>query len=330
MKEARLATILTLLVLAFGLGSGGALGNVPGGFDSTHSPATPPTVQPASPPAAAVSPNNQNTTSDTAIQGEVFSKLKPVKRDQPINFDEATALLNSKTLNEQIFNKGFENKMRDQYANKVAPFEKTATNPIWRPSSYEMQQYESGRHDLAAWTTHEAMDNELKDVLAHGDQDSAPMKAIAMSQNLGGGGGNKPADSSQSPDQKEARSHRTDLPVETPLANQDAPPPTTIKTNVNVLKQNGSVVFSNPVAITSVNGSRDDVNMKMTREFHMFDLKTNANFGIKDEALNLNLSKKVVEHVSLDLNHYNYTGAIRGPSGEKLREEAKVNYSLSF
>lgn len=281
-------------------------------------------------PKARKTPKNRQISSYyQRLQAEVFGKLRPVTRDEPVDFDEAATLLKSiKTTNEKIFNKNFESKMRDQYAGRVAPFEKAATDPIWRPEYWKVQRYEDGRRDVARWVTREVVEDQLKDFFNGGDKDSAAMKALATARALSGGEEEKPAEPKLTPQQKIARAHRTDLPP--PPSDEEEHIPTRLKTKLNVLRQNGSVVFTNPVATTTLSGNRDDVTLNMNRAFRKISLSSNVGYTMSQECLNVNVSKKVAEHVSLDLDHYSYTGDKRGGSGEKVREQARVNYSVSF
>lgn len=326
--------LLALLAIAAGLMPGGfALGSVEhpvlGGLGAEEKlvhPGTDAAAAQSAEAGAELRKNRRISSYYQELQAEVFSKLRPVERDEPIDFDEARALLSGKTTNEKIFNKGFEGKMRGEYASRVAPLEKTVNNPIWRPSYFDVQRYEAGRHDLAQWTTREVMEDQLKDFFNGGDQDSGAMKAVHTARALTGGEDEKPSEPALTPEQKIARAHRTDLPQ----AHEEESVPTKLKTKLNVLRQNGSIVFSNPVAITSLNGNRDEISLNMNREFRKLTLRTNAGYGVKNECLNVNVNKKITDHVSLDLDHYNYTGDKRGSAGEKTREQARVNYSIGF
>ena len=152
------------------------------------------------------------------------------------------------------------------------------------------------------------------------------MKVLSTAHKLSGGGGDKD-EPSMTAKEKAARAHRRDLP---PLAAEEERVPTRLKTKINVVKQQGALVFQNPIAIATVNGSKDDVTANINREFRKLTLKSAVNYGMKDSVLNFNVSKKITEQVSLDLDHYSYTGGKKGTSGEKTKEQAKVNYNLSF
>jgi hypothetical protein len=326
--RAKTAVLLLLVASSIGLIPGRfAMGSIENPGSALPAPVDmhPAAVAAATPRKKA---NRRISSYFSDLQAAVFAKFRPVQHEQPIDFNEATALLNSKTINEQIFNKDFSGKMKGEYAGRVKPFEETANDPLWRPRYWETQRYEDSREGLARWTTREVMEDQLKDFFNHGDKDSGAMKALATARSLSGGEEEKPAEPVLTADQKIARAHRTDLPAATPEA--DEVTPTKLKTKLNVLRQNGSVVFTNPVATTELNGNRDDISMNMHRDFKKLSLHSNLAFGMKDECLNLNVNKKITDRVSLDLNHYNYTGSTRGSSGEKTREQAKVNYSLSF
>jgi hypothetical protein len=260
------------------------------------------------------------------IQHEVLAKFRPVDKGHNINFNEAAVLLNSKTTIEKVFNESFEEKMRNQYAAQVKPHEATATNPIWRPRHWEMQRYEQSREGLAKWTAREVLDDQLHDFIKGGDSDSAPIKVLETAQELSGGGRDE-AEPKLTEEQKLARAHRRDLP---PVADEEQKIPTKLKTKINVIKQHGSIVFQNPVATTSVNGSSEEINVNMNKEFPKITLGSQANYLVKGQVMSLSLNKKITDQVSLVLDHFNWTGGKRGAQGEKSKEQARVNYSVSF
>jgi len=260
------------------------------------------------------------------VKQEILAKFRPIERDDPIDFDAAEKMLSSKTTLEKIFNDDFEKKMRAEYASKVLPFEATATNPIWRARHWEQKRYEEGRNSLAKWTAREVLDDQLKEFLHGGDSDSAPMKVLSTARELSGGGDDK-AEPALTEKEKAARAHRRDLPV---AAAEEETIATKLRTKINVLKQHGSLVFQNPVATATVNGSREDVTANINKEFRKLTLRSALNFGVKASELNFNVNKKITDEVSLDFDHYSYTGGKKGAAGESSREQARVNYSLSF
>jgi hypothetical protein len=259
--------------------------------------------------------------------GQVLASLKPVRHDQTINFDEATALLSGKTWNEKVFNKDFAGKMQGEYIGRVKPFEETANNPVWHPHYWETQRYEDGRQGLAKWTAHEVMEDQLKDFFAGADKNSSAMQAIATARALSGGEEEKPKEKKLTPEEKIARAARTDLPKE---KQEEEVTPTRLKTKMNVLKQNGTVVFTNPVATTEMNANKDEVSMNMHRDFRKIQVSSNLAYAIRQGILNLNVSKQLTERISLSLDHYNYTGDHADGNGYKSRESARMNYSTSF
>lgn len=261
------------------------------------------------------------------IKQEVLAKLRPVDKGHNIDFNAAASLLNSKTTIQKVFNENFEEKMRNQYAAQVLPFEATATNPIWRPRHWEMQRYEESRQGLAKWTAREVLDDQLHDFIKGGDSDSAPIKVLETAQELSGGGRDDNEPTKLTEEQKIARAHRRDLP---PVAEEEQKIPTRLKTKINVIKQHGSIVFQNPVATTSVNGSSEEINVNMNKEFPKITLGSQANYHVKGQVMSLSLNKKITDQVSLALDHYSWTGGKRGGSGEKSKEQARVNYSVSF
>ena len=260
--------------------------------------------------------------------GQVLASLKPVRHDTSINFDEATALLNQQTTNEKIFNKDFTGKMQGEYTGRVKPFEETANNPVWHAHYWETQRYEDGRQGLAKWTAHEVMEDQLKNFFAGADKNSSAMKAVSTARALTGGDDEKPAPKKETPEEKIARAARTDLPKQ--AEQEEEVTPTKLKTKMNVLKQNGTVVFTNPVATTEMNANKDEVSMNMHRDFRKIKVSSNLAYAIRQGVLNLNLSKQLTEQISLSLDHYNYTGDHADGNGYKSRESARMNYSTSF
>jgi hypothetical protein len=327
-NTARAKIFVTLGCLA-GLAPGGfALGSV----KPSSSAAPGPRAAQASAPRAARATTGHKKRDPSSfyrqLQADVFARLRPVEREEPIDFDEATALLRRKTTNEKIFDKEFVGRMKGEYNGRVRPFEETANDPVWRPRYWEMERYENGRHDLAQWTTREVVEDELKDFFNGADKDSAAVKVLSTARELSGGGDDKPAEPKLTKEQKLARAHRTDLPKAAAPAEEKIP--TRLKTKLNLLRQNGSLVFTNPVAITSLSGNRDEISLNMDRDFRQLSLHSNVAYGVKQECLNVNVSKKITDEVSLNLDHVNYTGDKRGAAGEKSREQARVNYSISF
>ncbi|HEY8279067.1 MAG TPA: hypothetical protein VIH99_05560 [Bdellovibrionota bacterium] len=331
MPKAMLATLLILSFLSGLAPWETALGSV-------RHPETIPAVQATLQPertgkgslAELVQHNGRRVSSSySRLKQEVFAKLRPVDRQDDIDFDHAQKVLNSRLTWKQQVLKGdeFEKKMRKEYVERVAPFESNATNPIWRPRSYEVERYEKGRKDLAQWTRTEVLDDQLQDLIRGGDKDSAPIQVLETAQKLSGGTDLIPSAEALTPEQRAARAHRKDLP---PLQPEEEKIPTKLRTKVNVVKGNGSLVFTNPVATTSLKGDKEDVSLEMNKEFRKLTLKSTATYGVKQECLNVNLNKRITDKISLDLDHSAYTGGKSGPSGEKTREQAKVNYTLSF
>jgi hypothetical protein len=321
MPRAMLATIVILAIVTGLMPGGPALGGIE----------RPLVVVGSKSPSAQSKKSRKINSYYSRLQQDVLAKLRPVEREEPIDFNAAERVLNSKSSAlQKIFDNDFEKKMRDEYSKKVSPFEQTATDPVWRARSWEVQRYEDGRKDLANWTTREVLDDQLKEFVQGGDQSSAPIKVLYTAQELTGGGHEPPSSGdSMTLEQKQARAHRKDLP---PLAQaEEEKVPTKLRTKVNLLKANGSLVFSNPVATTSLKGNKDEgFSVGMDREFRKLTLKSNLTYGVKQECLNLNVNKKITDRVSLDLDHATYTGGKTGPSGEKTREQARVNYSMSF
>ncbi len=331
MTRAKLAILSILAVFTGFLPGDRALGGVPASISDTplQPPVQPKKLSPAR-PLKTQRITRRISSYESRIRQEVLAKLRPVEQhDGGIDFDSAQKTLTStKTIQEKIFGSDFEKKMRTQYSAKVTPFEQTANDPVWRARSWEVARYEDGRKDLAKWTTREVIDDQLKEFFNGGDSSSAPMQVLAAARTLSGGDDSAPAAGPVlTPEQKIARAHRTDLP---PVKQEEEQIPLKLRTKINVIKAQGSIVFSNPVATTSVNGDRDDVSIGMNREFRKLALRSNLSYAVVQECLNLNVNKKITERVSLDLDHATYTGDKRGSTGEKNREQARVNYSLSF
>ena len=326
MTRATLAILLILSVL-------NGLQPIEAALGSVERPRAPEAYGPSRAPAAGLSKiasakKSQRRISSfyARIKQEILARLRPVERSEIVNFDEAEKMLSSKTASEKLFDKDFEKKMRVEYANKVQPFEGTVSDPIWRARYWEQKRYEDGNNSLAKWTAREALDDQLNDFIHGGDTDSAPMKVLSTAHKLSGA--EDPDDKpSMTPAERAARAHRRDLP---PVAAEEEKVPTRLKTKINVVKQQGALVFQNPVAMASVNGSKEDVTANINREFRKLTLKSAVNYGMKESVLNFNVNKKLTEQVSLDLDHYSYTGGKRGSTGESSKEQAKVNYQISF
>lgn len=330
MHRAMLATLLIVAIALGALPGSGALGSVERP-EFLHPTALRPTASLA--PASAAP---EVTASEirkarrpaglyARMQQDVLARLRPVERDRTIDFDEAGAMLNSKTTIEKVFDDDFEKKMRGQYAAQVKPFEATANDPIWRARSWERRRLEEGQQNLAKWTAREVLDDQLKDFISGGDKDSAPIKVLETAQELSGNAPDK-KEEKLSPEEKAARAHRRDLPQ----VAQEERTPTKLKAKINVIKQHGSIVLQNPVAETSVNGSADEINVNMNKSFPKITLSSAANYVVKGQMFNLNLTKKITERVSLALDHYSWSGSKRGSAGETSKEQARVNYSVSF
>jgi len=185
-----------------------------------------------------------------------------------------------------------------------------------------------GRSGLAKWTAHEVMEDQLKSFFSGADKNSTAMKAISTARALSGGEEEKPKEKKETPQEAAARAARTDLPKN--VAQDEEVTPTKLKTKMNLLKQNGSVVFTNPLATTEMNADKDEVSMNMHRDFRKIQVSSNLAYAIRQGVLKFNVNKKITERVSLDLDHYNYTGDHADGNGYKSREQARVNYSLSF
>ena len=326
MHRAMLASLTIAAILTGILPGSGALGSVE---RPSYLQAASPSAKPAELPAVTgeeVRNQRRKPSSFYArIQQEILSKLRPVDKGHNINFSEAEALLNSKTTIEKVFNEDFESKMRQHYAAQVSPAEAVATNPIWRARYWEMQRYEQSREGLAKWTAREVLDDQLHDFIKGGDSDSAPIKVLETARELSGGGRDD-GERQLTEQEKIARAHRRDLPP----VQEEQRTPTRLKTKINVIKQHGSIVFQNPVATTSVNGSAEEINVNMSRSFPKITLSSQANYVVKGQMMSLSLSKKITDQISLALDHFSWTGSKRGASGEKSKEQARVNYGISF
>jgi len=261
------------------------------------------------------------------MRQEVLAKLRPVERKEPIDFDEAEKFLRSETTLDKIYDDDFQKKLRSEYDSRVAPHESVATNALWRPRSWEMSRYDDGRKDLAKWAAREVVDDQLKAFLTGGDQSSAPMKVLTTVRQVTGGA-EEPEEPKLSESEKAARAHRTDLP---PVAEEEERIPTKLRTKVNVIKGHGALVFTNPVATTQVRGAAGEgMSVEMNRDFRKLTMRSNLRYELRDEYFNFNVNKKITDTISLDLDHYAYTGGKRGSHGEKAKEQARLNYSISF
>lgn len=324
------AMLAALLIVALGIGmlpGSGALGSVERpSYLQAASPEARPAAAPAV-PAGEVSAQRRKPSSFYArVQREILAKLRPVDKGHNINFSEAEALLHSKTTIEKVFNENFEQKLRNQYLGHVAPHEAIALNPIWRARHWEMQRYDASREAVAKWAAREVLDDQLHEFIKNSDRSSAPIQVLETAQELSGNGRDKGAEPKLTKEEKLARAHRRDLPQE----QKEERVPTKLKAKINVIKQHGSLVLQNPVAETTVSGSSDEINVNMNKQFPKITLSSAANYVVKGQMFNLNLTKKITDQVSLALDHYSWSGSKRGSSGEKSKEQARVNYSVSF
>lgn len=261
------------------------------------------------------------------LKTAVLAKFRPSENSGEIDFDAAERLLNQKTFNQKVFNEEFQEQMKKKYADRVAPYEKTATDPIWRARYWEMDRYENGRKDVAKWTAQEALENQLRDFVRGGDQNSAPIKIFNTANDLTGAN-REEAKRQEAQKERKRQAQVAGLPTQ---EEEEPATPTRLVPKLNLLKVDGSVVFSNPIATTAISGNRNDgFRVGMDREFRKLSLRSNLSYVVKEECLNVNLNKQLTEQVSLDLDHTNYTGSKRGGSGEKSREQARVNYNISF
>lgn len=329
MRHAMLNSLVITAILAGIVPGHGALGSVQSP-SSLQAPA-PAAVKPGEKVKADAAENARRRRAPSSffsqIKQEILAKFRPVDRGHNINFTEAESLLmQSKTTQEKVFNEDFEAKMRQKYLEQVKPFEAAALNPIWRPRYWEVQRYEDSRKGLARWTAREILDDQLHDFIKGGDSSSAPIRVLETARELSGGGRDE-SEPKLTEEQKIARAHRLDLPAAKEEARSE---PVRLKTKINVLKQQGSIVFQNPVATTSVNGSTDEINVNMNKSFPKLTLNSQANYVVKGQMLNVSLNKKITDKVSLALDHYSWTGSKRGASGEKSMERARVSYSVSF
>lgn len=323
------AMLAALLIVALGIGmlpGSGALGSVERpNLLQAASPEARPAAAPAVPAGEVAAQRRKPSSFYARIQSEILAKLRPVDKGHNINFSEAEALLHSKTTIEKVFNENFEEKMRNQYLGHVAPHEAIALNPIWRARHWEMQRYDASREAVAKWTAREVLDDQLHEFIKGSDRDSAPIKVLETAQELSGNGPDRDAEPKLTEKEKLARAHRRDLPQQ-----QEERTPTKLKAKINVIKQHGSLVLQNPVAETSVNGSADEINVNMNKSFPKLTLTSAANYVVKGQMFNFNLTKKITDQVSLALDHYSWSGSKRGSAGEKSKEQARVNYSVSF
>jgi hypothetical protein len=277
-----------------------------------------------SPQKASKKRRPSNLLSD--IRSELFAKLRPVERDEAVNYKEAEKILRSKTTPlDQVYGADFEKRMRNEYLSRVAPLEKKANDPFRRAQPWELAQYDDSRRSMADWTAKEALNKQWQDFFRGADRNSAPMKVMSVMHSPDEAPTPKSA-STQDP------AHRSDLTEDqkSVMAKEEPPIPTRLKTNLNPIKTEGQVVLQNPIVTTGVKGSRGEVGVEMNRAFKAIGTEPKAQYGVKAECLQLNLNQKITDRISLNLEHAAYTGEKRGPTGEKLREAAKVMYSLGF
>jgi hypothetical protein len=145
-------------------------------------------------------------------------------------------------------------------------------------------------------------------------------------------GENEEAEQKLTPEEKAARAHRRDLPVAT--AAEEQATPTKLKTKLNVINRRGSLLFTNPIATTSLNvkaGHGDDnFVLEMARDFRKLDLASRLKYAIDQHLVTHNLRQRITNEVSLNVDTEHHTGQKRGDQGEKSRETAQLLYNISF
>lgn len=260
-----------------------------------------------------------------------FQRFRPVEKNEPVNFDEAERFLNDKTALEKIYDKEMQQRFREEYSSRVAPSDKLVNNPYRRARSWEVEENEQKRNEMARWAAKEVVNDQIKDYFSHSDKNAAPMRIMHTMKELSGETENE-SEKKLTPEEKAARAHRRDLPVVTAAQEQETP--TKFKTKMNVLNRRGQLLFTNPIATTSLNvkAGRGDDNfvLEMAREFRKLDLSSHLKYGIDEEKVTLNLSQRITKEVSLNVDHDTHTGSKRGDQGEKSRESARLMYNVNF
>jgi hypothetical protein len=266
------------------------------------------------------------SSTNTSLQ-----RLRPVQKNEPVNFDDAERFLSDKTALEKIYDKDMEQRFRNEYRDRVLPNEKLVTNPYRRARSWEMAAYDQKRNEMARWAAKEVVNDQVKEYFSHSDKNAAPLKIMHTMKELSGEGDDK-AEEKLTPAEKAARAHRRDLPVKTVAEEQDTP--TKLKTKLNVINRRGQLLFTNPIATTSLNvkAGRGDDNfvLEMAKEFRKLDLASHFKYAIDQQLMTLNLRQRITNEVSLNVDSEHHTGQKRGDQGEKSRETAQLLYNVSF
>jgi hypothetical protein len=267
-----------------------------------------------------------------AAAGSSFRSLRPVSREDDVDFDEAERFLSRKSFIDRVYDKDMRRNFREHYNNEVLPFEKTVNDPYRRARVWEREAYDQKRTEMARWSAKEVVNDQLRDLFHGADKDSGAVKAFTAMKEISGGGEDRPEEKPLTPEEKIARAHRRDLPVVTQAEEEKVP--TKLKTKMNVLRGSGQLVFTNPFVNTSVNlkaGNRDDnIVVEMTRDFRKITLNSHLRYEVDRSLMNFNMNKRITDQISFDMDHLQYTGAKRGDGGEKTTETAKLLYSVGF
>ncbi|MCO5143675.1 MAG: hypothetical protein M9962_11350 [Oligoflexia bacterium] len=267
--------------------------------------------------------------------GRIFAKLRPKKNQLNIDFNEAERMLSEPSWVEEVYaNNDFESRMRGRYAGTVGSMESIVHNPLRRASKEEILRYDENRRDMANWTYKEVLNDQVKLFFKRGDSTSGAMQVLTAVKSVTSSEKEEDANSNEKLTEEEriARAHRADL-VAHSQDEEEPVVPTRIRAKMNLIKKKGQLVFSNPLATTSVNvqaGSGENLIVEMQRDFRKLSMNSKLKYAVDESLIDFELKKKITDEISLNLNSLRYTDNKKLPHGKKSSETAGLLYSVSF
>jgi hypothetical protein len=259
---------------------------------------------------------------------DILRRFRPVKKSDPVDFEEAGKVLSQTTLSE-IYDEEFRRNMQREYAQRVAPWEDAVNDPFRPAHRLDVERFDQSREDMAKWTAREVLNERVKDLFRRSDRDSSAIRFVQAVKSVTSGGGEelpskaRPAASGEASAQTQAQAQSEERPA-TPIR---------VRPRLNILKGKGQLLFTNPVATTSLDvqtGAGEAMLLKINRDFQKLQLSSRVEYGIEENKLNLNLDKRITDEVSLNLSSERHTGSTRNAAGKKSNETASLLYRISF
>lgn len=216
----------------------------------------------------------------------------------------------------------------------VEQFEQKEESPYRHARPWEVNEYNSGRKEVAAWTAREVLTTRLKTILNGADKSSGGMKAVSTMKNLMGAEekASEPASKSKTGAKGSAKAE----PYFVANQKEEAPAiPTRLKTRLNVVKGRGEVRFTNPIVSTSLNvdaSSRasDNVAVRMEKNLSALELKSHVDYGLDKKVLSVNLTKNITDEITANLSSRHKTSGASLDGGPRSEEALNMSYSVNF